>query len=76
MAERDKAWRRALQGYRQGRLEVHTLWVTDETGALVARVEGEPPAVPDDGLRQALYGREEHVQATGSTLQGKVILQE
>ncbi|MCB9762862.1 MAG: HAMP domain-containing protein [Alphaproteobacteria bacterium] len=73
VTDREKAWRRALLGFRRGRIAISALWVTDRDGRPVLEVVGEAPAEPDIGLRAALYGREEHVRMAGSRLSGRIV---
>ncbi|MDP6934388.1 MAG: ATP-binding protein, partial [Myxococcota bacterium] len=57
-----EGYRRVLQAYRTGAIDLDELYVVDPTMRVLAATEGSPPTTPDAGLRAALFGREQYTQ--------------
>ena len=61
----EKGVRRVLSAYRATGLDVDELYVVDPAMNTLASVAGTAPAVPDNGLRAALYGRSQYSEIEG-----------
>lgn len=61
-----EAYPRILRAYGEGGLELTQLYVVDEALNELASQAGEPPAVADAELREALYMKAESFQVEGS----------
>jgi signal transduction histidine kinase len=59
------AVRALVSAYGARGLELDALWVVDAAMEPVASPLGRPPATPDAGLREALYGRTAHTELYG-----------
>ncbi len=60
--------RRVLKPWEETGTGIVALWVVDRSQAPLLVLVGEPPTVPDAGLREAIFGRKEHVVLTGARL--------
>jgi len=74
VSEGKQAWQRPLARLERVGFPLGELWVVSPGLETVAQVIGEPPRIPDVGLRTALYGREEHVEVTGDPVSGRAIV--
>jgi signal transduction histidine kinase len=60
--------RRVLKPWKETGTGIVELWVVDRSLQPLLVLHGEPPSAPDAGLREALFGRREHVDLTGARL--------
>jgi two-component system NtrC family sensor kinase len=62
---RSRGYRKVLDDYAEGELGIEELYVVNSDMEIVAAVSGSPPDEPDDGLREALFGKQSHVEVDG-----------
>jgi len=62
---RDAGYRRVLSAYQGTALDVDELYVADAGMTTIAAVAGQAPAVPDIGLRSALYASQQFITILG-----------
>jgi two-component system, NtrC family, sensor kinase len=69
-----RTWKQPLLRLQKVGFPLGELWVVGPDLDTLAQVEGEPPRMPDVGLRAALYGRQEHVEVAGDPVSGRAIV--
>jgi len=72
--EHEGRWVRSLNRLAKVGFPAEELWVASSTLEPIAVVRGTVPPVPDQGLRAALYGKEEHVEVTGNAVSGRWVV--
>ena len=69
-----RAWQQPLARLEKVGFPIDELWAVGPDLETLAQIAGEPPRMPDVGLRAALYGKEEHVQVEGDPVIGRAIV--